>query len=54
MPPNLTFISDISRLSEFPGDRAEYARRTMLLYGIDVDRLHDDRFTTIFDAIARR
>lgn len=54
MVPAQVFVSDESGLSQFPDGAAEYSRRIMLLYGIDVDELADDRFPTILDAIAAR
>jgi hypothetical protein len=48
------FVSDESSLSDFPEPLAEYKRRIMLLYGVDVEQLQDDRLITILDAIARR
>lgn len=54
MGPSWVFVSDESSLSEFPEGNEEYGRRTMLLYGIDIESLPDDAFTTILDAIANR
>jgi hypothetical protein len=52
MEPARVFISDESCLGEFPEDIADYSRRIMLLYRVDIDTLADDRFATILDAIA--
>lgn len=54
MEPGEVFVSDGSSLSEFPEDAEEYGRRIMLLYGIDIEALPDDKFATILDAIADR
>nr|MDQ6924640.1 hypothetical protein [Candidatus Eremiobacteraeota bacterium] len=54
MEPGSVFISDESRLGEFPEEIAEYGRRIMLLYGVDIDTLADEKFATILDAIADR
>ena len=47
------FISDGSTLDEFE-EPEDLKRRIILLYGIDVDRLPDQRIVTILDAIAAR
>lgn len=52
LPPSQTFISDVSELSMFPEEREEYGRRTLLLYGLDLDSLPNDRLVTILKAIA--
>jgi hypothetical protein len=54
MEPDQVFVSDASSLSEFPEDNEEYGRRIMLLYGVDIDGLADDKFPTILDALAAR
>lgn len=54
LDPCQTFISDLSSLGDFPEERAEYSRRAMLLYGVDLDALPDDKIVTILDAIAER
>jgi hypothetical protein len=54
LDPRQTFISDLSTLGDFLEERAEYNRRTTLLYGIDLDALPDDKIITILDAIAAR
>jgi hypothetical protein len=54
LDPRETFISDSSSLGDFPEEPAEYNRRTMLLYGVDLETLPDSRIVTILDAIAAR
>ena len=54
MEPAMVFVSDGSSLSNFPDGVEEYGRRILLLYGIDIDGLADDRLATILDAIADR
>ncbi|HTD37807.1 MAG TPA: hypothetical protein VK669_09850 [Candidatus Limnocylindrales bacterium] len=46
------FLSDESTLYDFPDP--DVKRRIMLLYGIDPDRLPDQRIVTVLDAIAAR
>ena len=48
------FVSDGSSLSDFPEGYDVYNDRIILLYGIDVDVLEDDRLATIVEAIAAR
>jgi len=52
--PAETFISDESRLSDFPEPVDAMADRIILLYGVDPRVLPDDLLTTIFRAILRR
>ncbi|HZC29338.1 MAG TPA: hypothetical protein VE269_06325 [Gaiellaceae bacterium] len=47
------FISDESTLDQFE-EPEELKRRIALLYGIDTDRLPDQRIVTILEAIANR
>lgn len=54
LDPRETFISDLSSLGDFPEEPAEYNRRTILLYGVDLDALPDNRIVTILDAISAR
>src|ERR1700737_3150941 len=51
MEPTQVFVSDGSALSDFPEDAEEYGRRIMLLYGVDIDGLADDKFATLLDAL---
>ncbi len=54
MDAQTVFVSDGSSLGDFPGGTQEYARRIMLLYGIDIEALPDDDLATVLDAIADR
>ena len=54
LDPAETFVSDLSTLSDFDPKTEEFDRRLRLLYGIDLEKLADDRLITILDAIAKR